>query len=92
MISLIEYDDLNFFELNPNFLKKINDNIYKDTNYSIIKDGSYWIIYIIDKDLGIFETNGYSTKKSAIKAIESGELKREIFTQQLLYNEIVKVL
>ena len=92
MISLIEYDDLNFFELNPNFLKKINDNRYKDTNYSIVKDGSYWAVYVIDDDLGIFETNGYSTKKSAIKAIETGELKREIFTQQLLYNEIVKVL
>lgn len=92
MISLIEYDDLNFFELNPNFLKKINDNRYKDTNYSIVKDGSYWSVYVIDDDLGIFETNGYSTKKSAIRAIETGELKREIFTQQLLYNEIVKVL
>ena len=92
MISLIEFDDLNFFRLNPNFLKKINDSRYKDTNYSIVKDGSYWTVYVIHDELGVFETNGYSTKKSAIDAIESGKLKKELFEQQILYNEIIKVL
>jgi uncharacterized protein YegP (UPF0339 family) len=92
MLSLIEFDDLNFLELNPNFIKKVCENRYKDSNYSIMKDGSYYVVYVIKEDLGIFEVMGYHSKKSAINAIESGSLKKELFTQQLYYNEISKVL
>ena len=51
MLSLIEFDDLNFLELNPNYIKKVYDNRYKDTNYSILKIGSSWVIFVIKEDL-----------------------------------------
>ena len=50
MISLIDFENLKFFEDNPKFLKNVNDSRYKDTIYSIVKIMSKWVVYIIDDD------------------------------------------
>ena len=63
MISLIDFENLNFFEANEGFIKSIYDNRYKDTIYSIKKIGSHWVVYIIDEEFGFFQTNGYYSKK-----------------------------
>lgn len=92
MIKLIDFQDLNFFHDNPDFLKKINDNRYNETNFSIVKRISDWVIYVIDDENGVFETFAYNTKQSAIDSIESGKLKKEIFEQKILYDRLAEVL
>ena len=94
MLSLIEFDNINFLKDNPDYIKWVYDHRYKDTNYSIIQEGrNTWVIYVIDDDLGIFDLlEGYRTKKKAIEEIESGNLKRKIFEQKFLYDKIIKVL
>lgn len=92
MIVLDKFSEMDSF-LNPGkFLASIYDNRYKDTNYSIVKGGKYWTICVIKENLGIFSVIGYTTKKRAIKAIESGELKEMVLAQRSLYNEIAEVL
>lgn len=93
MLNLIEFDNINFLKDNPNYIKWVYDHRYKDTNYSIIKCGSIWTIYIIDENFGIFELlEGYRTKKKAIEEIESGNLKRKITEQKILYDKLLEVL
>ena len=94
MLSLIEFDNINFLKDNPDYIKWVYDHRYKDTNYSIIREGkNTWVIYVIDDNIGIFELlEGYKTKKKAIEEIESGNLKRKIFEQKFLYDKIVEVL
>lgn len=94
MLSLIEFDNINFLKDNPDYIKWVYDHRYKDTNYSIIQEGrNTWAVYIIDDNLGIFELlEGYRTKKKAIAEIESGNLKRKIFEQKFLYDKIIEVL
>ena len=94
MLSLIEFDNINFLKDNPDYIKWVYDHRYKDTNYSIIQEGrNTWAVYIIDDNLGIFDLlEGYRTKKKAIEEIESGNLKRKIFEQKFLYDKIIKVL
>ena len=92
MISLIDFEDLKFFEKNKDFIKNIYDNRYKDTIYSIKKIGSHWVVYIIDDEIGFFQTDGYYSKKSAIDAIESGKLKKEIKEQYFLYKRLNEIL
>lgn len=64
------------------FFNKILENRYKDTQYSIVKDGSSWDVYVIGRqdinDDRVYGGYAYHTKKSAIDAIESGRLLREI--------------
>ena len=94
MISLIEFDNINFLKDNPDYIKWVYEHRYKDTNYSIIQEGrNTWAVYVIDDNLGIFELlEGYRTKKKAIEEIESGNLKRKIFEQKFLYDKIIEVL
>ena len=94
MLSLIEFNNINFLKDNPDYIKWVYDHKYKDTNYSIIQEGrNTWVIYVIDDNLGIFELlEGYRTKKKAIEEIKSGNLKRKIFEQKFLYDKIVEVL
>ena len=94
MLSLIEFDNINFLKDNPDYIKWVYEHRYKDTNYSIIQEGNrLWAIYVIDDNLGIFELlEGYRTKKKAIEEIETGNLKRKIFEQKFLYDKIVEVL
>lgn len=94
MLSLIEFDNINFLKDNPDYIKWVYDHRYKDTNYSIIQEGrNTWAVYVIDDNLGIFELlEGYRTKKKAIEEIESGNLKRKIFEQKFLYDKIIEVL
>ena len=94
MLSLIEFDNINFLKDNPDYIKWVYDHRYKDTNYSIIQEGrNTWAVYIIDDNLGIFELlEGYRTKKKAIAEIESGNLKRKLFEQKFLYDKIIEVL
>ena len=94
MLSLIEFDNINFLKDNPDYIKWVYDHRYKDTNYSIIQESkNTWVIYVIDDNLGIFEfLEGYRTKKKAIEEIESGNLKRKIFEQKFLYDKIIEVL
>ena len=94
MLSLIEFDNINFLKDNPDYIKWVYEHRYKDTNYSIIQEGrNTWAIYIIDDNLGIFELlEGYRTKKKAIEEIETGNLKRRLFEQKFLYDKIVEVL
>ena len=94
MLSLIEFDNINFLKDNPDYIKWVYDHRYKDTNYSIIQEGKrFWAVYVIDDNLGIFELlEGYRTKKKAIEEIESGNLKRKIFEQKFLYDKIIEVL
>lgn len=94
MLSLIEFDNINFLKDNPDYIKWVYEHRYKDTNYSIIQEGNrLWAIYVIDDNLGIFELlEGYRTKKKAIEEIENGNLKRKLFEQKFLYDKIVEVL
>lgn len=92
MISLIDFENLKFFEANEGFIKSIYDNRYKDTIYSIKKIGNDWVVYIIDEETGFFQTDGYSSKKSAIEAIESGKLKKEIKEQYFLYKRLNEII
>ncbi len=94
MLSLIEFDNINFLKDNPDYIQWVYDHRYKDTNYSIIQEGrNTWAIYIIDDNLGIFELlDGYRTKKKAIEEIENGNLKRKLFEQKFLYDKIIEVL
>lgn len=92
MISLIDFENLKFFETNEGFIKSIYDNRYKDTIYSIKKIGSHWVVYIIDEEVGFFQTDGYYSKKSAIDAIESGKLKKEIKEQYFLYKRLNEII
>lgn len=92
MISLIDFENLKFFEDNPKFLKNVNDGRYKDTIYSIVKIMSKWVVYIIDNEIGVFETFAYDTKTSAIEAIESGKLKKEIKEQYFLYKRLNEII
>lgn len=93
MINLIDFEDLNFFDDNPNFIKSIYDSRYKDTIYSIKKIGRNWVIYIIDEEIGFFEVlDNYSSKKKAIEAIESGSLKKELFEQYYIYKRLREIL
>ena len=94
MLSLIEFDNINFLKDNPDYIKWVYEHRYKDTNYSIIQEGNrLWAIYVIDDNLGIFELfEGYWTKKKAIEEIESGNFKRKMFERKILYDKIVEVL
>lgn len=94
MLSLIEFDNINFLKDNPDYIKWVYEHRYKDTNYSIIQEGrNTWAIYVIDDNLGIFELlEGYRTKKKAIGEIETGNLKRRLFEQKFLYDKIIEVL
>ncbi len=94
MLSLIEFDNINFLKDNPDYIKWVYEHRYKDTNYAIIQEGNrLWAIYVIDDNLGIFELlEGYRTKKKAIEEIENGNLKRKIFEQKFLYDKIIEVL
>ena len=92
MIKLNNFENLKFFEENEGFIKSIYDNRYKDTIYSIKKIGSQWIVYIIDEEVGFFQTDGYYSKKSAIDAIESGKLKKEIKEQYFLYKRLNEII
>ena len=94
MLSLIEFDNINFLKDNPDYIKWVYEHRYKDTNYSIIQEGNrLWAIYVIDDNLGIFELlEGYRTKKKAIEEIETGNLKRRLFKQKFLYDKIIEVL
>ena len=91
MITKIKLKNTLFALENRGFIQGILNGRYKDTNYAIHKNNNTWVVYLLDGDEYAYLIQGYNTKKSAIKAIESGDLRQRVVEQTTLYNEALRL-
>ena len=96
MISVFNKKDNNL--LNPDeYFDNIYKNRYKDTPFAIVKGkhDSFWQIFVIDDIFhtdNVYLVDGHYSKESAINAIESGTLVKELCSQLEKYNSTVCIL
>jgi hypothetical protein len=96
MISIFNKKDNNL--LNPDeYFDNIYKNRYKDTSFSILKgrNDGFWQIFVIDDVFhtdNVYLVDGHYSKESAINAIESGRLQKELEHQYENYKSVYQIL
>jgi len=65
---------------------------HKDTPYAIVQlSNRSWLVYVISS-YGVYLTNGYHSKREAVKAVESGVLEKEFVKQYAYYSNVLSLI